>query len=100
MRLVMPVALVWILLLAVVCPAFCVTPATHACCQHHDRKSEPCGSVMHGVVVSPAVVVPIHATAPVAVQTFSGPRSFSSVLPPAARPIPFSLPIVSTVLRI
>lgn len=104
MRRVVPVALVWILLLAVVCPAFCLAPATHSCCQHrddsHHNSSEPCGSVMHGTIASPAAVVPLQVTAPLAVESISITWSVSSMLPVLARRIPFSPPKVLTVLRI
>jgi hypothetical protein len=93
--------MVCILLLTVVCPAFCL-PQTdaHSCCHHRDNASKPCGTAMHGAVQSPAVVLPVTLAPPVAIESALNPQVRYEILPLAQSKIAPTPPKVLTVLRI
>jgi hypothetical protein len=86
--------MVCILLLAVVCPAFCLTQTeAHSCCNH-------CGSAMHAAVPSPAAVLPVTLAPPPAVESMVSPLVSYVVLALAQSKVAPSPPKVLTVLRI
>jgi hypothetical protein len=94
--------MVCILLLAVVCPAFCL-PQTgaHSCCHHQDNASNPCGSAaMHGTAVSPAVLMPVVLAGPRATTSALNPHASYAILPLTQKQLHPSPPKVLTVLRI
>ena len=96
-----PLAMVCILLLAMVCPAFCL-PHTdaHSCCHHRDDASKPCGAAMHDAVPSPAVVMPVTVAPPLGLESTLSPHVSYVILPPAQSKVTPAPPKVLTILRI
>jgi hypothetical protein len=93
--------MVCILLLAVVCPAFCLTQTEeHSCCHHRDNASKPCGSAMHAAVPSPAVVLPVTLAPQLAVESTLSPQACCFILGLAQSKVAPTPPKVLTVLRI
>jgi len=94
--------MVCILLLALVCPAFCL-PQTgaHSCCHHRDDASKPCGSTaMHGTAVSPAVLMPVVLAGPQTITSALNPHADYAILPPTQKQLHPGPPKILTVLRI
>jgi hypothetical protein len=86
--------MVCILLLAMVCPAFCLPQIDpHSCCHH-------CGSAMHAAVQSPVVVLPVTLAPSQAVESALDPSVSYVTLTLAQSKVAPAPPKALTVLRI